>query len=277
MKRFFNIISGLGTAIVICILLSAGSIFLAFKGAEKAGALMSTPPALGFSAVVALLLLLRGCLALARRGFDSALLHLGCALAVGGWLWGQVAAMRVRAATPDRAVMMSMMQRAADSGEKRPKPLKGSMALVEGDVMNSLWEGAYLDQFVGKLDFTVKLDSFVIDYYESSPGDRSQGRMPPIREYCSRVTISEPGKEPYTREIRVNQPARIGDFLVYQMSWGQSTNMQNQPVTYTVLQFIRDPGLNAVYTGFVVLFVGILLFCVRLFRVPAGGEVRHAD
>ncbi len=238
---------------------------------------MSMPPALGFSAVVALLLVLRGYLALARKRFDSALLHLGCALVIGGWLWGQVAAMRVRAAAPDRAVMMSMMHRADAAGVKRPKPLKGSMALVEGDVMNSLWEGPYLDRFVGKLDFTVKLDSFVVDYYQSSPGDRTQGRMPPIKEYCSRVTISEPGKEPYSREIRVNYPARIGDFLVYQMSWGQSTNTANQPVTYTVLQFIRDPGLNAVYTGFVMIFVGILLFCVRLFKVsPAGRGGCHA-
>lgn len=245
MKKLINIIAGTGVASIVCIVLSISSIVLAFFGSEKAGRLMSTPPALGFSAFIVLLLLIRGVTTLLNRRFDSALLHLGCVLIVGGWIWGRIEPKVV----------------------ENPKPIKGSMVLVDGDVMNALWGGAYLTNFVGKLDFTVKLEKFMIDYYESNPGDQSHGRMPPIKEYSSRVTISHPDKEPYVKKIRVNHPVRIDDFLVYQMSWGESRNWQGQPVTYTVLQFIRDPGLPYVYAGFAVLFSGILLFCIRVFRL----------
>ncbi len=277
MKRFLNIITGPVVAAVFCLLLSGGSIFLAFKGSQSSCVLMSTPPALGFSALVLLLLAVRGVLTLFRRRFDSAILHLGCALVVAGWLWGVVESRRVAAARPDHSAMMNMLHSNGETGKTRA-PLSGSMALAEGDVMNSLWEGTYLDQFVGKLDFSVKLDRFAIEYYEGSEHDRMQGRMPPIKEYCSRVIVSEPGKDTFTRDIRVNQPVRIGDYLVYQMSWGQSTNRQNQPVTYTVLKFVRDPGLRIVYAGFTMLFIGIVLFTGKVIRmVPQIEEVDRAD
>jgi len=251
MKRFINQITGLGVAVCICGALSAASIALAFLGAERAGRMMSTPPALGISALIALLLTVRGVLALLRRGYHSALLHLGCGCVVCGWLMGQVA--------PYLA--------------GKENPIKGSMAMVDGDVMNALWEGAYLTNYVGKVPFTVKLDKFIIDYYASSAADQLAGRMPPIKEYRSRVTISEPGRTPYVRNIRVNHPAYVGGYHIYQMSWGQSQNWQGQPVTYTVLQFIRDPGLRVVYAGFITLFAGILLLCIRLFKAKPPVQV----
>lgn len=208
---------------------------------------MSASPALGFSALVCILLVIRCVTSLFNRRFDSALLHLGCALVIGGWIWGRVEPKVV----------------------SNPKPLKGSMALVDGDVMNALWDGPYLTNLVGKLDFTVKLEKFKIDYYETKPGDQSHGRMPPIKEYRSRVTISCPGEEPYVKNIIVNHPVRIGEYLAYQMSWGESVNWQNQPVVYTVLQFIRDPGLHYVYAGYVTLFIGILLFGIRMFKLKS--------
>jgi len=258
MKKLINKIAGLGVAVCGCGVLSAASIGLAFMGPERAGKLMSTPPALGISALIALLLILRGVYAVFVSRFHSALLHIGCACVISGWLMGEVA--------PYIA--------------GKDKPVKGSMAMVDGDVMNALWEGAYLTNYVGKVPFTVKLDKFIIEYYESSRVDQSAGRMPPIKEYRSRVTINEPGKEPYTANIRVNHPAYVGGYHIYQMSWGQSQNRLGQPVSYTVLQFIRDPGLPVVYAGFITLFAGILLFCIRLFRVKnpiqsVGPEVKQ--
>ena len=247
MKKLINKITGLGVAVCGCGVLSAGSIVLAFFGPEESGRLMSTPPALGFSAFIALLLIVRGVLTLFNKRYHSAVLHLGCACVVCGWLWGQVE------------------PHVAGNG----RPVQGSMALVDGDVMNALWEGTYLTNYVGKVPFTVKLDKFIIDYYESSVLDQRAGRMPPIKEYRSRVTISEPGREPYVKNIRVNHPAYVGGYHIYQMSFGQSRNWQGQPVTYTVLQFIRDPGLRVVYAGFIMLFIGILLFCIKLFRIKA--------
>ncbi|MDA3927014.1 MAG: cytochrome c biogenesis protein ResB [Kiritimatiellae bacterium] len=247
MKKLINKIAGLGVAVCGCGVLSLASIVLAFFGSEKSIQLMATAPALGISAFIALLLILRGGYAVFTTRYHSALLHLGCACVVSGWLMGQVAPYI--------------------GGED--KPVKGSMAMVDGDVMNALWEGAYLTNYVGKVPFTVKLDKFIIDYYESSHVDQSAGRMPPIKEYRSRITITEPGKDPYVKNVRVNHPVYVDGYHIYQMSWGQSQNRQGQPVTYTVLQFIRDPGLWFVYSGFVIIFAGILLFCIRMFKAKA--------
>ncbi|MFO7937191.1 MAG: cytochrome c biogenesis protein ResB [Kiritimatiellia bacterium] len=256
MKKLINTISGTAAAAIICTVLSIASIVLAFFGSDKSIQLMSTPLPLIFSALIFILLAVRAFITLLNRRFDSALLHAGCALVLGGWLWGHL-----------------------EPGiTENPKPLQGSMALVDGDVMNALWDGPVLTNLVGKLDFTIKLEKFMIDYYERAPGDRSHGRMPPIREYRSRVTVTYPDKAPYVENIRVNHPVRIGDYLVYQMSWGETVNYNNQPVTYTVLRFIREPGLHCVYAGFIVLFSGILLFCYRIFRLKIPEmEVKDVD
>jgi cytochrome c biogenesis protein ResB len=127
--------------------------------------------------------------------------------------------------------------------------------------MNTLWSGPTLATCVGKLPFTVRLEKFTVEYYDNN--------MP--REYRSRITISEPGKEPRTENVRVNHPARVHGYHIYQMSWGKTTDDFGRPVEYTVLQFIRDPGVPVVYAGFVILLLGTIGFAVRFFTRPAGG------
>jgi len=51
------------------------------------------------------------------------------------------------------------------------------------------------------------------------------------------------------------------------MSWGHSMDQLGRPVVYTVLQFIRDPGLKLVYAGFTLLLAGILIYAWRIFRI----------
>jgi hypothetical protein len=210
---------------------------------------MSHPALLGLTAALAAVVLFSGLRAASRRRFDSALMHVGCACVMAGWLTGQVAA---RTATPG-------------------KPMVGAMAMVAGDASDKLWDGANLDKFVGKVPFTVKLEQFFVERYERNAHDRDRGSDAPVREYRSRVTVTEPGKPPYVANVRVNHPVRVGAYQIYQMSWGQSRDVYGRPVTYTVLQFIRDPGLYAVYAGFVALFAGILLFCARVFRTQSEG------
>ena len=244
--------TGLGSAAWLCWFLALCSVALAFSGPERSGALMSTPVMQGFTAVMAVLLAFNGLRAVTRRRFDSALLHVGCACVLAGWLMGRHA---VRTATPER-------------------PATGSMAMVDGDVSDKLWDGPQLTNYVGRLPFLVKLDKFFVEYYDANASDRDAGRMPPVREYRSRVTLAEPGKPSYVANVRVNHPVWVQGYHIYQLSWGQSWDMYRRPVTYTVLQFIRDPGLPVVYTGFAVLFAGVLLFAVRVFRsrLPGAGE-----
>ena len=129
------------------------------------------------------------------------------------------------------------------------------MLLVDGERDNSLWGGPMLDKHLGKLPFTVYLNRFTVDFYDNG--------MP--SEYRSRITILEQGKPPRTEDVLVNHPAYAHGYHIYQMSWGESTDNFGRPVTYTVLQFIRDPGLYVVYAGFVILTLGVLWFAGRFF------------
>ncbi len=214
---------------------------------------MSRTVPLAITAVFACGLAVSGIRAVTRRHFDSALLHIGCACVLAGWLMGRIAE---RTSTPER-------------------PVIGSMALIDGDVSDKLWEGSTLNKFIGHIPFTVKLENFSVEYYDANGQDRDEGRMPPVREYRSQVTITEPGQASYAATVRVNHPVYVQGYNIYQMSWGQSKDVYGRPVTYTVLQFIRDPGLPVVYAGFAVLFAGILLFAARMLRGTARHEMRE--
>lgn len=236
--------SGLGGAVWLCWILALSAVALAFLGPDRAGALMGRFIMQLFMASVAVLLAINGLRVLKRKRFDSALSHLGCACVLAGWLIGCHAERTTR---PEN-------------------PVTGAMAMIDGDESDKLWEGAQLTRYVGRLPFRVKLEKFMVEYYDATDKDRDAGRMPPVREYRSRVTLTEPGTSPYVANVRVNHPVKACGYHIYQMSWGQSQDTNGRPVTYTVLQFIRDPGLSVVYAGFIVLFAGILLFAVRVFR-----------
>ena len=214
---------------------------------------MTRPVPLIFTALFACAVTISGIRAFTCRRFDSSLLHLGCACVLAGWLMGRIAE---RTSTPER-------------------PVIGSMALVDGDVSDKLWEGTTLNKPIGHIPFTVKLEKFSVEYYDANGQDRDEGRMPPVREYRSQVTITEPGKPSYAATVRVNHPVYVQGYNIYQMSWGQSKDVYGRPVTYTVLQFIRDPGLPVVYAGFAVLFAGILFFTARVLRGTVRPEMKE--
>ena len=233
MSRFLQKLLNLDLAVWLCLLLAGGSVAFAFFGAERSGAIMKLMPCWVATLVLAVGVATAGICAIFRKRFGSALIHIGCACVMSGWLIGQHA---VRTTSEAR-------------------PVTGAMAMIDGDRMDTLWGGTVLTNFVGKLPFTVRLDKFTVEYYDQGP----------VREYCSRITILEPGKEPYVKNVRVNHPAYVRGYHIYQMSWGESADHYGRPVTYTVLQFIRDPGLPVVYAGFVILFLGTLWFAIRFF------------
>jgi len=231
----------LGSAVYLCLFLAAASVCAAFMGDKLSSSLMSHPAAL--AAVLLLMhgLLFSGIRSLKRKRLDSALLHLGVACILAGWVIGQFA---IRRATPEH-------------------PIKGSMALVDGDISDRLFAGSTLTEEIGRVPFSVRLLRFSVERY----GDTEQAaNQMPIRAYCSRVEIREPGKEPRVEEIRVNQPAYVAGYHIYQMSWGETKDYDGRPVTYTVLTLIRDPGLHIVYAGYGILMLGVVVFMLRLFR-----------
>ena len=236
MSRFLQKLLSLDVAMWLCLLFAGGSVALACFGAEKSGAFMGRLPCLVGTLVLAVGIAVSGIRAVTRKRFDSALIHIGCVCVMGGWLAGQYA---IRTTSLER-------------------PVTGAMAMIDGDKMDTLYLGSTLTERVGKLPFTVRLDKFTVERYDDGP----------IREYRSSITILEPGKAPRSEDVRVNHPVYIHGYHIYQMSWGESTDHFGRPVTYTVLQFIRDPGLPVVYSGFVILLLGTLWFAVRFFTHP---------
>lgn len=230
----------LRAAVVCCGVFAGVAIALAFPGADRAASLMSSPPAICAVAAIAVALFFCGARSRCRRRLDTAAMHLGCAFILAGWCAGRIAE---RTATPDR-------------------PFSGAMALVDGEKSDLLWKGERLDVPAGRIPFTVELEKFFVKRYA--------GAESPVKEYRSHVIIGEEGKAPRALDIRVNHPARVGGYWIYQMSWGQGLDRAGNPVTYTVLQFCRDPGVFWVFLGFAVLALGTLLFASQVCRVNAG-------
>jgi ResB-like family len=247
MKSILNKVLSLSVAMWLCIILALGSIVLACLGATRAGDWMAKLPNLVGVGLLAFALAVTGTRALFRRRFDSALFHVGIAVILAGWLAGQIA---LRTASPEN-------------------PANGLMALIDGDMSDQLYEGSRLDKLVGRVPFTIKLEKFSVLRYPA----KEPGYEPMVREYCSRVVIQERDKPARVEDIRVNQPAIVQGFYIYQMSWGQTYDRWGKPVNYTVLQFKRDPGLYTVYAGFGILFVGAFWFAGRCFRLKRGGAI----
>jgi ResB protein required for cytochrome c biosynthesis len=230
-KPILRKITGLNAATVGCLAGATVSIALAFMQADRASKAVATPPGYALAVCGAALLGFCAVRAIIRRRWISVLLHGGCVLVGVGWLVGQYVA-----------------KHPADG-----LPVYGAVAMIDGDESNTLYTGDNLTEPVGKLPFSIRLERFMIDYY---PDDT-------VREYRSRVTITEPGKEPYVRNIRVNHPARVCGYDIYQMSWGQAKDMYGRPLVYTVLQFQRDPGVPLVYAGYLLLFAGVTMFAFK--------------
>jgi hypothetical protein len=249
-RENFNALTGAGAAVWLCWVSALGTVALAFPGAERAGAFMVRPAVLGLVALAVPLFLSVGARAAARRRCGSALLHLGCACVLAGWLAGR---WTERTATPDR-------------------PAAGAMALVDGEESDHLFTGPTLDVFAGRVPFKIRLERFFVERYERNAADVEAGRDAPVREYRSRVTVTEPGKTPYVANVRVNHPVYVRGYHIYQMSWGHSTDRLGRPLVYTVLQFSRDPGLPLVYAGFALLFAGTVWFAIKVFRTTDDGR-----
>ncbi len=64
---------------------------------------------------------------------------------------------------------------------------------------------------VKEADFTLRLDKFWIDYYETGQ----------IRQYNSILTVLEEGKEVLSKQIWVNEPLLYKGIRFYQSSWGK--------------------------------------------------------
>ncbi|MBI9073952.1 MAG: cytochrome c biogenesis protein ResB [Desulfatibacillum sp.] len=98
----------------------------------------------------------------------------------------------------------------------------GYVHIPEGESVQSVENKQHEQEMA--LPFTIKCDSFSLDYYE---GTRS------ISEFTSFVTIIEPGKEPWQTTIRVNHPLRLHGINLYQSTYDISQHSGTIDVQFT--------------------------------------------
>jgi len=81
-----------------------------------------------------------------------------------------------------------------------------------------------------------------------------------VKDYKSILRVVEDGKTVMTKIIEVNDPLKYKGYVFYQSSYDPEGER------YTGLQVTRNPGLIVVYTGFILLCIGVVfIFYVKPF------------
>ncbi|MEI6971849.1 MAG: cytochrome c biogenesis protein ResB [bacterium] len=74
-----------------------------------------------------------------------------------------------------------------------------------------------------------------------------------IKSYKSMVQLLEAGKVVVEAAVEVNHPVRHKGYTLYQSGYNQDD------LTWSTLQIVKDPGVPAVYAGFICLIGGLIL------------------
>jgi len=77
------------------------------------------------------------------------------------------------------------------------------------------------------------------------------GRRP--KDFISKVTILKGGKALMSKDIRVNEPLHFGGYTFFQSSY----DVDN--LNWSGLQVVNDPGVAVVYSGFILLILGLTM------------------
>ena len=81
-----------------------------------------------------------------------------------------------------------------------------------------------------------------------------------VKDYKSILRVVEGGKTVMTKIIEVNDPLKYKGYVFYQSSYDPEGER------YTGLQVTRNPGLIVVYSGFILLCIGVVfIFYVKPF------------
>ncbi len=91
------------------------------------------------------------------------------------------------------------------------------------------------DESTIPLGFEIKLNQFDVEFYQDFPGRP--------KSFKSSVTVSEPGKVVYDKDITVNHPLMTQGFTIFQSSYGVSKNPQSVSEDDTVKVGIKLKGM----------------------------------
>lgn len=223
-------------AIVFLIVLSIASAFL---GADKATVLFNSFPLIVFWFLL-LILLLISIFTSKSKNPPILLMHIGAICILLGGMWGS-----------------SIGHNISNKLFNQAKIREGYIALYKNvPEVNEMTFDAY--NHLAKLPFTIILRDFHIENY-------SQTDFSPIKNFSSDISILKDNKNLINARIKVNHPLHFAGYHFYQNSYDP------QSMTYTVLQIVSDNGLYTVYTGLLLLCIGIFWrFWIKPWRQSNG-------
>lgn len=73
------------------------------------------------------------------------------------------------------------------------------------------------------------------------------------KDFISKVTILKSGKEVLRKDIQVNAPLNFASYNFFQSSY------DNQNLSWSGLQVVKDPGVPVIYAGFILLIIGLVM------------------
>lgn len=136
--------------------------------------------------------------------------------------------------------------------------LLSSLLRTEGFIEISKGENTnhfYIEDDVTKsLNFFVRLEDFLIDYYPPRPSG-----MRLVKAYNTELAILRHGEVVKKGVIKINRPLKYSGFNFYQYGYDPE-----KPDT-TLLQVVRDPSLPVIYTGYMVLLTGMICLVLKTF------------
>jgi hypothetical protein len=227
------------TVLILIIALILCSIFGAFLGSARAQVLFSSLPFTVLWIVLVILLIVGLAIFKTLRGnYGLLLAHLGCILVLAGAMYG------------------------SQTGHKlfeTDKICRGQMAIEKGRETSYVLSS--LNGQISQLPFLIRLNDFKIEYYQSQHPDT-------VRDYISDVSVIQHGRPVACKIIEVNHPLHYGGYYFYQQSY------DTQDGQYTILSVVSDSGLSIVYSGYLMLGVGVFWhFWLRhLARRPKDGN-----
>ena len=119
---------------------------------------------------------------------------------------------------------------------------KGFAAIFEGETTNRVVVRMDDGEVPKSLPFSIRCDDFNITYYDLKDREKQ------VKEYSSRLTVLEGGKEVLTRTIRVNHPLHYKGLSFYQSSYG----MRREAVLGVVNKRSKEKELLKVQEGMTV-------------------------
>ncbi|WDP88809.1 MAG: cytochrome c biogenesis protein ResB [Desulfobacter sp.] len=112
---------------------------------------------------------------------------------------------------------------------------KASLRLDEGQSADTVFDSK--TRMPIKLPFTIRCNDFHVKFYDTGAPE----------EFRSNLTISEGGKESFTKDIRVNHPLRYKGINIFQASYG--TASPNEAVFEITDTLTQKGGVYTIKTG----------------------------